>query len=67
MSIKSEVVEGYTKKYDVKILVYLEQHETMETAISREKTIKKWKREWKYNIIEKDNPKWENLYFEIIK
>jgi putative endonuclease len=64
---KNEVVEGYTQKYDVKLLVYFEMHETMESAISREKIIKKWKREWKYNIIEKDNPKWEDLYLEIVK
>ena len=58
--------EGFTKKYAVHILVWYEQHETMESAISREKAIKKWERAWKLEMIEKTNPEWRDLYQEII-
>jgi len=46
----------------VKLLVYYEPHETMESAIAREKRIKEWKRVWKLELIERDNPGWEDLY-----
>ena len=58
-------MKGFTKKYKVHTLVYFEQHEMMESAISREKQIKKWKRDWKIKLIEKDNPLWEDLWFKI--
>ena len=63
---KNEAVEGFTKKYGVLTLVWYEQHETVESAISREKAIKKWERAWKLELIEKSNPEWEDLYLEII-
>jgi len=63
---KNEVVAGFTEKYGVHTLVWYEQHETMESAISREKAIKAWKRAWKLELIEKSNPEWEDLYLEII-
>ncbi len=63
---KNNLVEGFTEKYDVHMLVWFEQHETMESAISREKAIKAWKRAWKLELIEKSNPEWEDLYPEII-
>jgi putative endonuclease len=62
---KNNVVEGFTKKYDVHNLVYFEEHSTVENAIKREKRLKKYNREWKKNLIEKDNPRWEDLYDRI--
>ena len=62
---KNNQVEGFTKKYNVHTLVYYEQHEMMETAITREKQMKKWKRDWKIKLIEKDNPQWEDLWLKI--
>lgn len=59
---RNHVVEGFTEKYDVSLLVWFEQHETMESAIAREKAIKEWKRAWKIALIEKANPDWSDLY-----
>jgi putative endonuclease len=59
-------VEGFTKKYDVKKLVWFEQHESAESAIAREKQIKKWNRDWKIRLIEETNPYWNDLYPSII-
>ncbi len=55
-------IPGFTKKYNVKRLVWYEPHESMLAAIQREKTIKKYKREWKINLIERDNPNWDDLF-----
>ena len=63
---KNECAEGFTKKHGVKSLVWHEQHSTMESAIKREKLIKKWKRAWKLNLIENFNPEWKDLYTEIL-
>jgi putative endonuclease len=52
---------GFTKEHGVHRLVWLEQHETMESAIVREKRLKKWRRAWKLELIEKDNPRWLDL------
>ena len=62
---KNNQVEGFTKKYNVHTLVYYEQHEMMETAITREKQMKKWKRDWKIKLLEKDNPQWGDLWLKI--
>ncbi|MBK8989165.1 MAG: GIY-YIG nuclease family protein [Chloroflexi bacterium] len=62
---KNEVHEGFTKKYNVHMLVYFEAHETMPAAITREKQIKKWNRQWKINLIEKENPQWRDLWDDI--
>jgi putative endonuclease len=59
---KNNLVAGFTKKYNVHRLVWYEIHESVETAISREKQIKKWKRAWKLELIEKNNPNWNDLY-----
>ena len=56
------VADGFTKQYGVKLLVWYEQHETMELAISKEKAMKKWLRQWKLNAIEKFNPDWLDLW-----
>ncbi len=63
---KSDLVEGFTKKYRVHTLVWYEAHETMEAAITREKQLKDWKRAWKLELIEKMNPDWRDLYADIV-
>ncbi|MEM6780290.1 MAG: GIY-YIG nuclease family protein [Pseudomonadota bacterium] len=55
------VVDGFSKKYSVKNLVYYEVHDTFETAMTREKQMKAWKRQWKINLIENQNPRWDDL------
>ena len=54
-------VRGFTREYGVKLLVWFEQHPTMESAIAREKRIKKWNRAWKIRLIEEMNPEWKDL------
>ena len=63
---KNEVVDGFTKKYKLDILVWYESHETMESAIAREKALKYWHRVWKIRIIEQMNPDWLDLYTELV-
>ena len=55
------LVRGFTRKYGIKLLVWFEQHPTMESAITREKRIKKWNRAWKLELIEAANPDWRDL------
>lgn len=55
------LIEGFSAKYGCKILVWWEQHEQMHTALSREKEIKKWRRQWKINLILRHNPSWRDL------
>ena len=62
---KNDMVEGFTKRYRVHELVWYEVHETMESAIIREKALKKWNRAWKIKLIEKANPTWKDLYHDI--
>ena len=64
---KNGLVEGFTKKYAVKTLVYFEVHSDIETAITREKQIKKWNRAWKIKLIEERNPNWDDLYNSICR
>ena len=59
---KNNLVKGFTSKYNVHTLVWYEVHETMESAIQREKAIKNWKRSWKIKVIEDINPGWSDLY-----
>ncbi|MCU0855625.1 MAG: GIY-YIG nuclease family protein [Rhodobacteraceae bacterium] len=59
---KSDFADGFTKRYGVHSLVWYELHETMESAIRREKAIKKWRRAWKVALIENTNPGWMDLY-----
>jgi putative endonuclease len=63
---KSKLLEGFTKRYGVSQLVYFEMHDCAESAIRREKQIKRWNRAWKIELIEKTNPTWRDLYEEII-
>lgn len=60
------LVEGFTKRYQVKTLVWYERHATMESAIAREKAMKKWRRQWKLATVESSNPGWRDLWPEII-
>ena len=59
---KEGVVPGFTSEYGVHKLVWYEQHESAESAITREKRIKKWNRDWKIKLIEESNPYWNDLY-----
>jgi len=59
---KGDMIDGFTKRYGVHTLVWYEAHESMESAIRREKAIKGWKRRWKLELIEKRNPEWRDLY-----
>ena len=63
---KNDFVEGFTQRYGVHTLVWFEAHESMESAIAREKAIKEWKRVWKLELIEEGNPTWRDLYDEIV-
>jgi putative endonuclease len=62
---KEGLVPGFTKKYAVRLLVYIELHDTMPGAIKRERQIKEWKRAWKIELIESINPEWRDLYDDI--
>ena len=62
---KNDFVDGFTKQYQVHNLVWYEVHDSMESAISREKALKKWNRAWKVRLIEEDNPGWRDLYEQI--
>ena len=59
---KNEIGSKFTGKYDIHRLVWYEVHESMESAIAREKAIKKWRREWKVRLVEESNPSWVDLY-----
>jgi putative endonuclease len=61
------LVGGYTKKYNLKGLVYFEIFNRVEDAIFREKRLKKWNRQWKIDLIEKVNPNWDDLYEKLVK
>ena len=62
---RAGVVEGFTKTYHIRRLVYFEMHGNMESAILREKRLKKWRREWKIELIEENNPEWKDLWTAI--
>lgn len=63
---RNGIVEGFTKKYIVHRLVYYELHESMDAAIIRERQLKKWNRAWKIRLIEESNPKWNDLYEDML-
>ena len=62
---KNGTAESFTKRYGVHTLVWYESHETMESAIAREKSVKEWRRVWKIKLIEEGNPTWRDLYEDI--
>ena len=59
---KNNMIDGFTKRYRVHTLVWYELHDSMESAILREKSLKEWKRTWKLHLIQKHNPQWQDLY-----
>ena len=62
---RNDLVDGFTKKYGVHRLVYYEVFDDIGSAIKREKQVKRWKRQWKVDLIEKDNPDWKDLYDDL--
>ena len=62
---KNDLADGFTKRYRIKNLVWYEIHEDVNVAITREKQIKEWKRDWKIELSEKSNPYWNDLYADI--
>lgn len=63
---RESVVEGFSKRHGTHILVWYEAHETMISAITREKQIKKWNRDWKINLIQEMNPDWRDLSIDLL-
>jgi putative endonuclease len=63
---KHNCMDGFSKKYAVHDLVWFEIHETMESAISGEKSIKKWRRQWKLELINRSNPYWRDLFYDLV-
>ena len=63
---KNNLAEGFTKRYGVHLLVWYEMHESMVSAIQREKRVKEWKRAWKLELIESTNPNWLDLYHTMV-
>ncbi len=62
---KSGLADGFTKEHGVETLVWYEVHSSMVEAITRERRLKRWKRDWKVRLIEEDNPFWRDLYEEL--
>jgi putative endonuclease len=63
---REEIREGFTKKYGIHRLVWFEEYGDVQDAIVREKRIKKWRRAWKVELLEEANPRWEDLFAQII-
>jgi len=63
---KNKLIDGFTKKHGVDQLVYFEQHSDVRAALAREKSLKKWKRTWKLELVEKINPEWKDLSKEFL-
>ncbi|QDH70992.1 GIY-YIG nuclease family protein [Marilutibacter alkalisoli] len=63
---KEHIVESFSARYGVTRLVWYELHDTMESAIQREKRIKKWNRAWKIRLIDEMNPSWRDLWPDIV-
>jgi putative endonuclease len=63
---KNKSVEGFTKKYNVDKLVYFEETRDIRSTIDREKTLKRWKRNWKINLIKQTNPEWNDLFYDYV-
>src|SRR5256885_16802772 len=61
---KKKIFKGFTSAYNVDKLVYFEETNDVTVAIDREKDLKKWKRKWKMELIEENNPRWNDLYYE---
>ncbi len=63
---RTSALEGFTKQHEVHHLVYFEPHDSIEDAILREKKLKKWRRQWKIDLIETANPTWKDLFESIV-
>ena len=63
---KQRLLDGFAEKHGIEHLVWFELHATMDSAITREKQIKKWNREWKVRLIEEANPYWNDLWPQIV-
>jgi putative endonuclease len=63
---KSKAVPGFTSRYEIDKLVWFEAHDSVESAIRREKQIKEWRRNWKISLIERENPNWIDLYPSLV-
>jgi putative endonuclease len=63
---KQKLIKGFTQRYNVNKLVHFEETSEIESAILREKQLKKWNRKWKLQLIEKDNPEWKDLYEDLL-
>jgi putative endonuclease len=61
------LADGHTRRYGIKTLVYMEEYPTSQEAIHREKCLKRWKRDWKIELIEAENPRWRDLYNDFAK
>jgi putative endonuclease len=59
---KNKLIPGFTRRYNVDRLVWFEVHQSAEGALQREKRLKEWRRDWKINLIERDNPHWVDLF-----
>ncbi len=64
---RSGKIDGFTKQYDLKMLVYAEWHDVLATALQREKNIKHWNRAWKIKLILTENPEWDDLYDRLVR
>ena len=64
---RNDLADGFTRKYKIQKLVYFEQVDNADAAITREKRLKKWNRQWKVDLIEKSNPDWNDLYENLSK
>ncbi len=62
---KESLITGFTEKYKVNQLIYFEEYSDIRYAITREKQLKKWNRDWKTHLIEKSNPDWKDLFYEL--
>ena len=63
---KQGLAEGFSKEHDLHLLVWYEVHEDVLAAITREKQLKEWRRDWKINLIQAMNPDWKDLYLDIV-
>jgi putative endonuclease len=63
---RTNAIEGFSRRHEIHQLVWYELHGTMESAVQREKALKNWKRAWKLELIETNNPDWQDLYHTIL-
>jgi putative endonuclease len=64
---KTKAIPGFTERYGVDRLVWFEAYDDPATAITREKAVKKWRRDWKIRLIEEQNPEWRDLFSTIVR